>query len=423
MVDNTRISSAARDRAKWLQRVIEVLKRLWDEIKPKMESSVDLGSKLKGSTQKIIMFLFCPQILDDQGAKEGLLSTDIAEVAQKHHDILSEIDPNYSVDQNYYAYMAEVLRVLKAKVRISDSTVNGFDKRLNIAIGVMEGEAKRETKRLLPYEDHLRAFKISLILKYGTSPERAMALKLLTDPITIKVKGADPEYVVPMATIDRGLRDWVGRQSTPDKTRLATEAILYVLDQTMERGEQMEAYWSGSYRQVDSFFSSDNFGKSLLGGNNNRVLQSLIDWARGEADEQNIELFPGQDPHPALRKWTLLGELGAGVVGMGTYTALTLKQDAFSNPKAQHYTRGAGLAVGCAGFGAAAGNFLSYQFKAGKSAWLYDVIGGVAGGLACSAVFAATTKPGDRPGDNGPDMTPPPERDPGDRVDKTPFGP
>jgi hypothetical protein len=163
--ENTRLSPGARKRANWLEQVFEVRKQIWDEIKPKMESSIDLGARLKASTQKIIMFLFCPQILDDRGAKPGLFPEEVIDAAQKHHDILSQIDPLYSVDQNYYAYMAEVLRKVKENVKINDDIIKGFDKRINLAIGSMQGEAKRETKRLLPYENPIKAFKISLILK------------------------------------------------------------------------------------------------------------------------------------------------------------------------------------------------------------------------------------------------------------------
>jgi hypothetical protein len=391
-----------------------VRKQLWEEIKPKMESSVELAGKLKGSTQKIIMFIFCPQVLADRGPKAGLFTDDVTDAAQKHHDILSAIDPNYSVDQNYYTYMATVLRNLKKKIKFSDDTAKGSDQRINQAIGLMEGEAKRETKRLLPYENNLKAFKVSLILKYGTSPYRETALRLLTDPITIKARGTDPSYVIPMATIDRGLRDWVASQPTPGQKRLATEAILYALDQTMERGEKMEAYWNGAYREVDSFFSSDNFGKGLLGGNNNRVLQELIVWARSEAGEQNIELSEGQDPHTHLRKWTLLTELGVAGIGVGTYFI------PYSNPQVGYYGRGGSVILGSSALGAAAGNFLSYEVKAGKSAWLYDVGGAILGGLAGGLIYGfTTTKPAEGPSGT----TPPPPHGEDDRVGKTPFGP
>lgn len=416
---NTRLNPAARDRAKWLQRVIEVRQHLWSEVKPKMERSVELSGKLKSSTQKIIMFVFCPQILEDRGPKAALFSDDVTDAAQKHHDILSAIDPNYSVDQNFYAYMAEVLRAVKKQVRITDEIAKGSDQRMNQAIGLMEGEAKRETQRLLPYENNLKAFKISLVLKYGNSLERAAALKLLTDPITIKPNGESPVYVVPMATISRGLREWVERQTTPEKKRLATKAILYVLDQTMERGEKMEAYWNGSYRQVDSFFSSENFGKSLLGGNNNRELQDLIVWARSEAIDLGIDFSLGQNPQPALRKGTFWIETGTAVAAAVAYFAIP-----YGKTKAAYIGKGANLFVLCGAAGAASGNILSHITKASKGAEWYDVIGGTIASSACITVYGLTAK---RPEETGPSemMTPPPPPPHGDddRVDKDPFGP
>ena len=411
--ENTQLSPGARARAQWLQRVIDVRSAVWNEIKPKMEISVDLASKLKASTQNIITFLFSPQILEGQDARSALFNENILNAAQKHHDILSEIDASqYSVDQNYYSYMAGVLRNLKRMVNISDETVKGYDRRLNLAIGMMEAESKRETARLLPYEDNLKAFKTSLILKYGDTLDHEEALRLLLEPITVKNNNGQPSYVVPMATIDRRLREWVDGQPSAERKRAATESILYVLDQTMERGEKMTVYWQGDYRQVDSFFGSDNFEKGLLGGNNNRVLQALIVWARSEADEQNIDLAPGHDPHVALRKWTLASELGVMGVGVGTYFI------PYSDPQTKYYGHGASVILAGSGAGAAAGNFLSYKVNAGKNAWLYDVGGAILGGVAAGLIYGLTTTKPDMAG--GPPTNP---QDPGDRIGKTPFGP
>jgi hypothetical protein len=179
----------------------------------------------------------------------------------------------------------------------------------------------------------------------------------------------------------------------------------------------MEVYWNGAYRTVDSFFKADNFEKGILGGTNNRVLQDLIVWARSEAEKYDIELFPGRDPQPALRKWTLVGELGVAGAGVGTFFI------PYQDPEARYYGRGASVILGSSALGAAAGNFLSYELKAGKNAWLYDLGGAIIGGLAGGLIYGFTsTRPDMADGPPGM-MMPPPGRDPGDRVDKTPFGP
>lgn len=423
---STTLSGEAKERARYVQSALDLREKFWNLMSPKLETKyldlypndfANLNKILKGASLQIIQFLYINHYGDDAQVKKEFLAGNVIDRKQDYHDTISKIDPNYSVDQNYLVQLVQTLKSVRREAQVPSKLKKVFFRKLNLVIGLLETEAKEETKRLIPYEkNQLKAFSLSILAKYGNTSDREIALGIILNHLKIESQNGRPKYGIPMTPIDRELRDWVMRQPTPEKRKAATEAILYAIDQLLERGETIEAFWNGKYQTVPSFFDSENFGKSLLGGNNNRILQELIGWAKGEADKQNITLLPGEDPHVHLRKWTLLGELGVAGAAAGTYFI------PYSNPQTQWYGRGGSVILAGSGLGAAAGNFLSYKLDANKNAWLYDVGGAIIGGVISGLIYGLTTsQPGMAPGDRPIDMTPP--NDPGKRNPVDEYGP
>ncbi|MDX1387413.1 MAG: hypothetical protein R3257_07475, partial [bacterium] len=337
---------------------------------------------------------------------------DLKDAAAKHHEILSQIDSQYTVESNYYAYMADIMTKVRSSIKLSPEMKGEFDQRIGIAIADFRKQALQETKRLLPQEDPLKAFKISLKLKYGTTPERLEALNLLLPHIDVKKVKGSPRYLVKMATIRTRLQDWV-RGLPASQRPEALEAVRYLLDQLFERGEKMEAFWNGQHQKVESFFGSDSFGKSILGGANNLHLQELITWSHGESKKAGSPISPDADPHEHFRKWTFTGELGVAALGLGTAFI------PYGDPNADYYGHGASVILGASGLGAAGGNALSYALDIKDHKWLFDAGGAVLGGLVGGLIYGfTTTKPDMMP----PGQMPPPE-DPGHRNPVDPYGP
>ena len=407
---NPRLSQEAKKRIEYIENIQNVREVFWEEMKPRMDQSGTLGDKLKKSSFYTLNFLMANHILADKGYKNVLFSQQTREVAKKYHEVISQIDPGYSISLNYYAFMANVLEAVKRKASLGKDYQTDFIQRINVAVQEFKKESLLETKRLLPQESKEKAFRISLILKYGTTPERKALLEIMLKHVKVKIKKGQPTYVVPMSSIDSDIRKWV-KQLGPEQRKKAMKAILYVIDQTLERGEKMEAFWDGKEQKVPSFFGSESFGKGLFGGNNNKQLQELITWARGTAKSEGIPLTPDADPHVHFRKWTFMGELGVGALGIGTGFI------PYNDPDANYYGHGASFILGGSGLGSAAGNALSYALDVNEYDWAFDLGGGVLGGLLGGLIYGlTTTKPGMMPGPTQPD-------DPGRRNPVDPYGP
>jgi hypothetical protein len=212
-----------------------------------------------------------------------------------------------------------------------------------------------------------------------------------------------------MASIETALRKWIKNLPEADKGG-GLKSIAYILDQLFERGEKMDAFYGGKWKKVGSFFDSKNFGKGMFGGNNNLILQDLITWARGETKKRRLPISPDANPHVHLRKWSLGTELGVGVLGLGTFFI------PYGDPDADLYTHGASAILMGSGFGAAAGNTLSYALDFNGDGIWFDIVGAVVGGLAGGLIYGLTTSKPEIMGG-------PPMQDPGHRNPVDPYGP
>ncbi len=407
----TNLSPNARKRVEFLLRVSQVREVFWQVMDPLMSQSKTLSDNFKASTWQLVHFLMAEYVLADKGYSEALSDKRIRKTAQVHHEVMSQIDSTYTVEKNYYRFMSEVIKDVGKKIQLPQDIDGDFKRRLGLAEAEYRKEATKETQRLLPKEKPIMAFNISLGLKYGTNPWRKEALKIILNSVDVKERDGKPYYIVKMASMDKGLREWFRGLKEKQKSE-AMGATLYLVDQLLERGEKIDGYWGGKFTKVDSFFGSDSFGKSLFGGNNNKILQDLVDYLRSQRSVRHIPINPDADPHVHFRKWTILGEgLGTGLA-VGSYF-VPWSEDPTTTYNARF---GSTIAIG-AGLGAMAGNGLSYAFNVDKDyAWLLDVGGGLVGGLVTGLIYnAAASKP----------MMPmgPPLDDPGRRNPVDPYGP
>lgn len=99
-----------------------------------------------------------------------------------------------------------------------------------------------------------------------------------------------------------------------------------------------------------------------------------------------------------------------GVLGLGTFFI------PYGDPDADLYTHGASAILMGSGFGAAAGNTLSYALDFNGDGIWFDIVGAVVGGLAGGLIYGLTTSKPDIMGG-------PPMQDPGHRNPVDPYGP
>ncbi|HEX5033703.1 MAG TPA: hypothetical protein VFW62_04430, partial [bacterium] len=276
--------------------------------------------------------------------------------------------------------------------------------------GQYEKAAQQEMVDLLAIQPPQEAFKEYLLIKYGDTAERKAALEIILRHMKVKTEGQKEVYSFDMSKIDRDLRTWASAKTGPNYNR-ALGAVLHLLKTLFERGGKMEVFANKKIQSTDTFYESGNF--DML-SSNKKALEDLIVWARSSAIDINLDLQPGDKPHLGLRKWTLIGELGVGAAGFGTFGGSFAMQ---KGSQERYYTQGAGLALGASGLCAAGGNLLAHKLDMNGKSWLFDLGGAVLCGVAAGALYYGLA---DKPGNGGPSGMPP---GPGARNPVDPYGP
>jgi len=155
-------------------------------------------------------------------------------------------------------------------------------------------------------------------------------------------------------------------------------------------------------------------------GANKSALETLIFWARTEANTVQLSLPPDESPHTPIRKYTLLTELGVVGVATGGYFAF----GQLKNTDTRYYSQGGSVILGASALGSAGGNLLSYAVDANKKnvIW-YDLGGALVGGVIGGLIYGFAVKPtppGPGPMGGPPIITNP---NPGTRNPVDPYGP
>jgi len=384
--DNSKLSSESRKRVEWLLGIYATREKFWAAMKPAMDKSQSVSDQLKPRSVDLLIVLFANHVLAEKGYASYLYSDEVKGAAKVYHDIFSKIDPNYNAAKNYYAFMRDSVSSLR-----SVDLPEAAKKELLLRIAFLENEygkaAQKEMTDLLSAQPAESAFREYLEIKYGDTPARAGALKIILAGLTFKSGEEGPGHSFAMEKISRELHLWVDGK-TGDQRKEALEAINHLLKALFEKDGKIEVFWDKQVQTTDNFYKTGNF--SIL-SNNKKALEDLIVWARNAATEEKLKLSPDNTPHVALRKWTLGTELGIGVAGLGVGTALAFAP--IKDQNGQYFTQGSSIILGSSALGAAGGNLLSYKLNVTKNAWLFDAGGALVGGLLGGLIYGLVTPP------------------------------
>ncbi|MCE9624147.1 MAG: hypothetical protein K8R69_01645, partial [Deltaproteobacteria bacterium] len=402
--DNASLAPEARKRVAFLLSVYQARDKFSEFAKSTAEKSEKVSYNLKAASTSVMVFLFANHILADRGFKDFLASDTDKTRAAEFHEILSKVDPNYNASRNYYATLGKIVGQLKG-LDLPDDLKNDFDSRAQFLENEFAKAGRQEMLDLLAKQDPEKSLREYLQIKYGDSPEKAMVFDVFLKNLKIKSVKDQPSYDFAMAKISTDLQAQISSLPIPEKIRM-TGALLSILQELFEKDGKMEIYWNKGLQESKNFYSSF----SLLGTNKNE-LEKLILWTRGEAKNNPEIKSPKDIPHVSIRKWTLITELGIGAVGTGVALGLLATKD--GDPR--YYGQGAATIAAGAGFGAAAGNLLSYGLDIDKGDWVFDLTGSLLGGLAGGLTYGFTVaKPSGKL---------PPVKNPGQRFPVDPYGP
>lgn len=384
--DNSKLSSESRKRVEWLLGIYATREKFWAAMKPAMDKSQSVSDQLKPRSVDLLIVLFANHVLAEKGYASYLYSDEVKGAAKVYHDIFSKIDPSYNASKNYYAFMKDSVSSLR-----SVDLPEAAKKELLLRIAFLENEygkaAQKEMIDLLAAQPAETAYREYLEIKYGDTPARAGALKVILSGLTLKTGEAGTSHSFAMDKISRELRLWVDGK-TGDQRKEALEAINHLLKVLFEKDGKMEVFWDKQVQTTDNFYKTGNF--SIL-SNNKKALEDLIVWARNAATEEKLRLSPDNTPHVALRKWSLGTEIGLGVAGLGAGAILAFAP--IKDQNAQYFTQGGSIILGSSALGAAGGNLLSYKLNVTKNTWLFDVGGAVVGGLLGGLIYGLATPP------------------------------
>lgn len=403
---NEKLGAESRKRVEWLLVVLSVQEAMLAHFKPTMDKSQAISDELRARSSGLIQFLFCNHILADKGTNDKLATPSVQGSAKVFHDVLSKVDPHYNAGKNYYAYIASTMKALK-DTEVPTAYLKDFRTRINFIQSEYEKKGREEMLNILAGQDAEKSLREYLIIKYGDTPAKAMVMETFLKHMKVKTSKGKILFDFNMEKAAKEIQD--GHASLPLEMKArATVALLDVLQGLFEKSGKMEIFWDKKLQETDNFYSSF----PLMGANKN-ALEKLILWARGEAKDAKDPLAPQKIPHVAVRKWTLLAELGIGAAG--TATALSLL--AVDESEERWWGQGAATITAGAGFGAAAGNALSYALDIDEGDWAFDLGGSLLGGLAAGLTYGfLVPKPG-----NG--FQPPTPTDPGRRFPVDPYGP
>ncbi|KAB2840662.1 hypothetical protein F9K50_05400, partial [bacterium] len=269
--DNAKLSAESRKRVEWLLGIYATRARFWSAMKPAMDKSQALSDQLKARSVNLMVVLFANHILADKGYADYLYSDEVKGAAKAFHDIHSKVDSGYNVSKNYYAFMKDAVASLRG-VDLPEPA----KKDLQLRIAFIESEygkaAQKEMTDLLAAQPAETAFREYLEIKYGDTPARAGALKVILAGLTLKTGEAGTGHSFAMDKISRELRLWV-EGKIGDQRKEALEAINYLLKALFEKDGKMEVFWDKQVQTTDNFYKTGNF--SVL-SNNKKSLEDLI---------------------------------------------------------------------------------------------------------------------------------------------------
>jgi len=402
--DNTSLAPEARKRVAFLLSVYQVRDKFSELSKSTAEKSEKVSYNLKAGSTSVMVFLFANHILADRGFKDFLTSETDKTRAAEFHEILSKIDPYYNASKNYYATMGKFVGQLKG-LDLPEDLKKDFESRVKFLENEFAKAGRQEMLDILAKQDPEKSLREYLQIKYGDSPQKAMVLDVFLKNLKVKVEKGQPSYDFAMAKISADLQTQISALPIPEKIKMSG-ALLSILQDLFEKDGKMEIFWNKGTQETKNFYGSF----ALLGANKNE-LEKLILWTRGEAKDTPGFQSPKDIPHVSLRKWTLITELGIGAAGTGVALGLLATKE--GDPR--YFGQGAATIAACSGFGAAAGNLLSYGIDIDKGDWIFDVGGSLLGGLAGGLTYGfMVARPADKP---------PPTKNPGQRFPVDPYGP
>jgi hypothetical protein len=400
---NSQLSRDAKGRVSYLIAVQEAWSKLSQHLQPALDrTSSDLDIKMKASATQLILFLFANHILTDKGPK-AFMNDSLYQAGKMFFDEISRLDVDSNQFGDYYEFMRRGIRELKTP-KLPRPQQDEFNKRLAILDKTLEDAVKNRIA-YFANQSPQKALKESLQMKYNHSPARAQALGVILKHLEIKDLGGRPVFEINIGKISQEWRAMAAAPLAEAKRKELVLAMNFLLNQLFERNGKMNVFWKNDFQKMDNFY--DSVKRTML-SQESSTLEDLVKWARSEAEEYGLDLPEGSHPHVPLRKWTLLSETGVGVLGAGTAVTFHLAAD---DPNTKYWGRGAAISVAGAGLGAAGGNYLSYLLDVDKKyAWLFDVGGGILGGLAAGGIYRLSVSPPS----SGP-STIPPNMDPGRR--------
>lgn len=392
--EDPKLTPDTRKRLDWLLQIFAAREKFWALMKPKMDKSAQVSKELKARSTNFFVFLFANHILAENGFNTYLYAPEMKETAKVFNDILSKVDSEYDSSKNFYAFVASAMKDIK-QFQLKPEYQKDFQIRAEFIQGQYEKTAQQEMTDLLAAQQPQDAFKEYLSIKYGDTPERKAVLDIIVRNMKVKNEGGKETYSFDMAKIDRDLRTWAGAKSGPEYNR-SVAAVLHLLRTLFERGGKMEVFRDKKIQSVDTFYESGNFDMLSM---NKKSLEDLIVWARSSAKTIDLNIQPDDKPHLALRKWTMVGELGVGAAGFGLFGgSFAMAKDS----QARYYSQGMGLGLGASGLCAAGGNLLAHKLDMNGKSWLFDAGGALLCGVAATSLYFGLTKAPNGPGNPDP---------------------
>lgn len=401
---NEKLGSDSRKRVEWLLTVLAVQEQMLAKFKPMMDKSQAITDELRARSSALIQFLFCNHIMADKGASANLFSQRVLDSAKVFHDVLSKVDSNYNASKNYFAYISSVMKSLK-DFEVPSDYLKDFRSRAAYVQSEYEKKGRETMLDILSNQDPEKSLREYLEIKYADTYAKEMVMNIFLKHLKVQVSKDRPVFTFDMEKISKEVKTEQAGMTIEMKAK-ALVALLSILETLFEKSGKMEIYWDKKLQETDNFYSS-----FPLMGPNKSALEQLIRWARGEAKDTKGIFDSPPVPHVAVRKWTLLTELGIGVAGSATALSLL----AVKESEARYWGQGAATITAGAGFGAAAGNALSYALDIDKGDWAFDLGGSLLGGLAAGLTYGLLVK--------NPGGFMPPQPNPGQRYPVDPYGP